>query len=312
MNKNRKLKTALIIGRWQPWHKGHRELFKAALERAERVAIGVRSTHATDEKNPFDFEQVCKFIDDDLKNDFSGKYEIIDLPNITSVIYGRDVGYKVEKISFEKDIESISATKVRKSMNITPVSNEVLSSERYKRNGHNGGVLWMTGLSASGKTTIAKKAERDLFDKGYNVMMLDGDNLRNGLNYNLGFSPEDRNENIRRAAEVASLLAQSGYIVIAAFITPSSKDRALARSACKENFYEVYVSASLEKCESRDPKGLYKKARAGEIEDFTGIDSQYEEPKNPDLTIDTENLIENESLQIMIDFVSKRLPINSI
>ena len=99
MTKNRKLRTALIIGRWQPWHKGHRELFKAALDRAERVAIGVRSTHATDEKNPFTFKEVSKFIDDDLSEEFPGKYEIIDLPNITNVIYGRDVGYKVEKIS---------------------------------------------------------------------------------------------------------------------------------------------------------------------------------------------------------------------
>ncbi len=312
MTKNRKLKTAFIIGRWQPWHEGHKELFKAALERAERVAIGVRSTHATDEKNPFNFKEVCKFIDDDLKNEFSGKYEIIDLPNITNVIYGRDVGYKVEKISFEKDIESISATKVRKSMNITPVNNEVLSSERFKRNGHTGGVIWMTGLSASGKTTLAKKAERNLFDKGFNVMMLDGDNLRDGLNYNLGFSEADRHENIRRAAEVASLFAKSGYLVIAAFITPSSKDRILARNACKENFYEVYLSASLEKCESRDPKGLYKKARAGEIKDFTGIDSLYEQPNNSDLIVDTENLNENESLKIMLDFVSDKFPIHNL
>ena len=111
---NRKLKTALIIGRWQPWHEGHRELFKAALERAERVAIGVRLTHGTDGKNPFTFEEVCKFIDDDLRKDYQDKYEIIDLPNITNVIYGRDVGYKVEKISFDDEIESISATSVRK------------------------------------------------------------------------------------------------------------------------------------------------------------------------------------------------------
>ena len=120
MNINeKKLNTALIIGRWQPWHKGHRELFKAALDRAEKVAIGVRATFETDGKNPFTFDEVKKFIDDDLSREFEGKYEVIDLPNITNVIYGRDVGYKVEKISFDDEIENISATNVRKSMNLT-------------------------------------------------------------------------------------------------------------------------------------------------------------------------------------------------
>jgi len=157
---NKKLKTALIIGRWQPWHKGHRELFKEALNRAERVAIGVRATYATDEKNPFSFEEVKNFIDNDLKDEFKGKYEIIDLPNITNVIYGRDVGYKVEKITLDKEIEKVSATDVRKSMNISPTEHEVLPSERFQRNGHRGCVFWMTGLSASGKTTIAKRLER--------------------------------------------------------------------------------------------------------------------------------------------------------
>ena len=215
--KNKKLKTALIIGRWQPWHKGHRELFKAALDRAERVAIGVRSTYATDGKNPFTFEEICKFIDEDLSQDYKDKYDIIDLPNITNVIYGRDVGYKVEKVSFDKDIESISATNVRKSMNISPTENEVTVEERFTRSGHSGGVVWLTGLSASGKTTIACQVERELFDKGYNVFMLDGDNLRDGLNFNLGFTKEDRHENIRRAGEVAAILSSSGFIVISSF-----------------------------------------------------------------------------------------------
>ncbi len=300
---NKKLKTALIIGRWQPWHKGHRELFKEALNRAERVAIGVRATYATDEKNPFSFEEVKNFIDNDLKDEFKGKYEIIDLPNITNVIYGRDVGYKVEKITLDKEIEKVSATDVRKSMNISPTEHEVLPSERFQRNGHRGCVFWMTGLSASGKTTIAKRLERLLFDAGYNVFMLDGDNLRDGLNQNLSFSIEDRNENIRRASEVASLMSGIGYIVIASFITPTDKVRDIARKSSDNNFYEIFVSASLEECESRDPKGLYKRARLGEIKDFTGIDSIYETPKKPDLTIDTENLSEKESANLLKDFV---------
>tara|TARA_B100001540_G_scaffold88422_1_gene79920 strand:- start:459 stop:1391 length:933 start_codon:yes stop_codon:yes gene_type:complete len=306
--KKSKQRTALIIGRWQPWHQGHKELFKAALERAERVAIGVRSTHATDEKNPFSFEEVCEFINKDLEKDYKGKYEIVDLPNITNVIYGRDVGYTVEKVSFDKNVEAISATKIRKSMNITPVKNEVSAQERNKRNSHLGGVVWLTGLSASGKTTIASKVERKLFDKGYNIYMLDGDNLRDGLNSNLGFTDQDRNENIRRASEVANILAESGFIVIASFISPFEKDRKLARSRNKTEFYEVFISASIQECEDRDPKGLYKKARKGEIKNFTGISSQYEEPNNPDIIIDTEKLSEMESSNFLSDFIEKKFP----
>ena len=171
-SKESKLKTALIIGRWQPWHKGHRALFEAALERAERVAIGVRATFQTDNKNPFTFNEVKQFIDDDLKKEFDGKYIVLDMPNITNVIYGRDVGYKVEKVSFEDEVEKISATNVRKSMNLSPVNHDVDSVEREKRSNHKGAVIWLTGLSGSGKTTLAKNLERRLFDKGCNVYMV--------------------------------------------------------------------------------------------------------------------------------------------
>ena len=219
MSKYSKRKTALIIGRWQPWHDGHRELFKEALKKAERVAIGVRHTHATDGKNPFSFEEVKKFIDDDLSSLYSGKYDVIELPNITNIIYGRDVGYNVEKISLSSDVEKISATQVRKSMNLSPVNHTVETNERTKRFGHEGGIIWLTGLSGSGKSTLSASLERSLFDKGYNVFMLDADNVRDGLNSNLGFSNEDRNENIRRAGEVASLFADAGFIVLSSSLT---------------------------------------------------------------------------------------------
>ena len=235
------LKTALIIGRWQPWHKGHRELFKAALERAEQVAIGVRATHNTDGSNPFSFDEVKKFIDDDLGEEYNGKYSVVELPNITNVIYGRDVGYNVEKISFEKEIENISATKVRKSMNLTPVEHEVSQTERQKRFGHKGAVIWLTGLSGSGKTTLAQNIERKLFDKGYNIYMLDGDNIRDGLNSNLGFSEKDREENIRRIGEVAALFARAGFVVVTSFISPFAKDRSNALKAYSDNSYEIYL-----------------------------------------------------------------------
>ena len=307
MNSNeKKLNTALIIGRWQPWHKGHRELFKAALEKAERVAIGVRATHGTDQKNPFSFEEVKEFIDKDLKKEYAGKYFVIDLPNITNVIYGRDVGYKVEKISFDDEVEKISATNVRKSMNLTPVKHDVDITERESRFGHKGAVIWLTGLSGSGKTTLAKKIERKLFDKGCNVYMLDGDNVRDGLNSNLGFSDEDREENIRRIGEVAALFARSGFIVVTAFISPFEKDREKALNAFNENSYEVYLSCDLKTCEKRDPKGLYKKARNGEITQFTGIDSPYEIPVNPALNIDTKNLSIEESENELFNFIIEK------
>ena len=306
----KKLNTALIIGRWQPWHKGHRELFKAALDRAEKVAIGVRATFETDGKNPFTFDEVKKFIDDDLSGEFEGKYEVIDLPNITNVIYGRDVGYKVEKISFDDEIENISATNVRKSMNLTPVAHDVGVSERIKRSGHKGSIIWLTGLSGSGKTTLAKSVERQLFDKGYNVYMLDGDNVRDGLNSNLSFSDEDREENIRRIGEVAALFAQAGFVVITAFISPFAKDRAKALNTYKEDSHEIYLSCDLQTCEDRDPKGLYKKAREGKIPDFTGIDSPYEVPNSPDLIIDTQNNTVDECEKSLLEFILNKTAIS--
>ena len=309
MTKFTKKKTSLIIGRWQPWHEGHRALFLAALGKAERVMIGVRHTYQTDKKNPFTFEEVKEFIDKDLSNDFAGKYDVIQLPNITNLVYGRDVGYNVEKISFGKDIEKISATQVRKSMNLTPVNHVVDVKERTKRFGHEGGIIWFTGLSGSGKSTLARALERKLFDKGYNVYMLDADNVRERLNSNLGFSNEDRNENIRRVGEVASLFAEAGFIVLSAFISPFKEDRKRAFNAHPKNFHEIYLSADISTCEDRDPKGLYKKARAGEIKEFTGIDSPYEIPKEPAMIIDTKEFTINESADELFNFILKKIPV---
>ncbi len=174
------------------------------------------------------------------------------------------------------------------SRNLTPTAHQVREQERAQRFGHAGAVVWLTGLSASGKSTLAMTLERRLFDSGHAVFVLDGDNVRRGLNANLGFSPEDRQENIRRVGEAAALFAEAGMICITAFISPYRDDRRRARAALRgARFFEVYVKADLDACEARDPKGLYHKARQGELKDFTGIDSPYEEPLNPDLVIDT-------------------------
>jgi adenylylsulfate kinase len=162
---------------------------------------------------------------------------------------------------------------------------------REQRNEHKGTVIWFTGLSASGKSTIAVEVDKILFAKGIHTYILDGDNVRHGLCKDLGFSSEDRKENIRRIGEVASLFADSGAIVLTAFISPYRKDRELAKGLLSEDeFIEVFVKACIETCIKRDPKGLYKKALAGEIPDFTGLSAPYEEPENPQVVLETEKL----------------------
>jgi bifunctional enzyme CysN/CysC len=191
------------------------------------------------------------------------------------------------------------------STNVTRVKHEITDALRAERNGHFGGVLWFTGLSGAGKSTLAIEVEKRLFNKGYQVYVLDGDNIRHGLNANLGFSPEDRAENIRRVGEVSALFGRSGVIAITAFISPYRSDRTRAREAGGERFHEIYIHADLETCEQRDPKGLYKKARSGEIKDFTGISAPYEPPENPELTVDTSRHSVEECVQQIIDYVDQ-------
>jgi adenylyl-sulfate kinase len=165
----------------------------------------------------------------------------------------------------------------------------VSKADRERLNGHRGAVLWFTGLSGSGKSTLANVLDKRLYDQGIRTYLLDGDNVRQGLNRDLGFSKAGRTENIRRVAEVAKLFLETGMIVIVAFISPYQIDRQLARDIIgTENFLEIYVQCSLEECERRDPKGLYVKARRGEIANFTGITDPYEGPENPEIIVRTE------------------------
>ena len=164
--------------------------------------------------------------------------------------------------------------------------------------------LWMTGLSGAGKSTLANALEQELNKKGKHTYILDGDNLRHGLNSDLGFTEIDRNENVRRAAEAAQLMVDAGLIVIVGLISPFKKERDWARSLFKTNeFKEIYISTSLEECEHRDTKGLYEKARRGEVKDFTGIDSPYEAPENPDVMVDTQNKTVEECVHMILQKV---------
>ena len=175
-----------------------------------------------------------------------------------------------------------------KADNLTWHDHQVARTDREKLNGHRGVVLWFTGLSASGKSTVANAVDQMLHGLGVHTYLLDGDNVRHGLNKNLGFSAEDRTENIRRIGEVAKLMADAGLITMTAFISPYRADRESARSIMPGGeFIEIFCDASLETCEARDPKGLYKKARAGEIKGFTGIDDPYEAPNTPELVLDS-------------------------
>jgi len=177
--------------------------------------------------------------------------------------------------------------------------------------GQSGAVIWMYGLSGSGKSTLANLLERRLHDRGRLVKVLDGDNIRSGLNRNLGFSDEDRLENIRRVAEVAKLFADSGIITITSFITPRNDLRRLARELIGDrDLLEVYVKASFEACAARDPKGLYAKVAVGEVKQFTGKDSAFEEPENPDLILDTETTSEEDCLEQLLEAALKKAKID--
>jgi bifunctional enzyme CysN/CysC len=208
-------------------------------------------------------------------------------------------------ISMEGYADQRSMIMATKSTNITRVEHGVSMEERARRNGHKGGVLWFTGLSGAGKSTLAVALEKLLFEKGYSSYVLDGDNVRHGLNANLGFSPEDRAENIRRVGETAALFQRAGMLAITSFISPYRSDRDRARAAAGDSFHEIYVKADVETCKQRDPKGLYKKAIAGEIKEFTGISAPYEEPDSPNLVIDTAETPLEECLEILVNYVER-------
>ena len=185
---------------------------------------------------------------------------------------------------------------------------QVSRKDRQQQNGHNSFLIWFTGLSGSGKSTIANALEAKLFVNDIKTYSLDGDNIRKGLNKDLNFSPEDRTENIRRIAEISNLFVDAGVVVLGAFVSPYIKDRADIKDIVgADNFIEVFVNTPLEICEKRDVKGLYKKARAGEIKNFTGIDAPYEPPINPDIEIKTEELDVIASVKKIMNTIDKKL-----
>ena len=199
------------------------------------------------------------------------------------------------------------------SKNITWHASEVTKDERLQRNQHKSAVIWFTGLSGSGKSTISVELEKALFNHQIHTYRLDGDNVRHGLNRNLGFSPEDRKENIRRIGEVSKLMVDAGLITVTAFISPYKSDREAVRHLLEtDDFIEVYTQCSLSECENRDPKGLYKKVRNGEIAEFTGVNAPYEAPTQPEIVLDTEILSVEASVSKIMDYLQQHQYIDSI
>lgn len=195
----------------------------------------------------------------------------------------------------------------RKATNITWHDGAVAREDRERLMGQKGVTLWFTGLSCSGKSTVAHEVERRLFERGHLTYVLDGDNVRHGLNRDLGFSPADRNENIRRVGEVAKLFREAGIINLTAFISPYRADRKKARDLAKEGeFFEIFCRCDPTVCEGRDTKDLYRRARAGEIEEFTGVSAPYEEPENPEIVLDTDREPVEESVQKVISYLEER------
>ncbi|HZV47458.1 MAG TPA: adenylyl-sulfate kinase [Thermodesulfovibrionales bacterium] len=196
---------------------------------------------------------------------------------------------------------------------VTRFNGYVKRSDRNQLNNHESGLVWFTGLSASGKSTIAHNVEKELFKQSIRTYVLDGDNVRHGINSDLSFSREDRRENLRRIVELSKLLIDAGILVLAAFISPYQEDREYIKNIFENNnFIEIYVKCSAEECERRDPKGQYRKAKAGIIKDYTGISAPYEEPRNPDLIIDTENFSVEDSVKIVKEFLYEKKLISNV
>jgi len=195
--------------------------------------------------------------------------------------------------------------------NIIPHSYQVSKKDRQVANNHNSFLMWFTGLSGSGKSTIANVVEQELHKQGIKTYTLDGDNIRKGINNDLTFAPEDRTENIRRIAEISNLMLDAGIVVLAAFVSPYKKDRENIRSIVKDvNFVEIFINTSVEECERRDVKGLYKKARAGEIKNMTGISAPYEAPEKPDIEIKTEEETIEHAVQRIVDYINTKLKLD--
>ena len=278
MSYNNHKKYALFIGRWQPFHNGHKFLIDKALSEGKKVCVAIRDTELS-RSNPYTYEQRAEMI----KHAYRSKcieLKIIRIPDIESVNIGRNVGYDINIIEPTEEIGKISGTSVREGKE-TSLPEEVAEYLGLLKT-----TIWFTGLPCSGKTTLARALKEELDNKGYRIVHLDAEDIRKRLNEDLGFSEKDRYENLRRIAHVAQLFNENHNTVITSFITPTNKMREMVGGIIS-NMKLVYIKCGLKTCEKRDIKGMYKAARLEEIKDFTGISAPFEEP-DADIIVDTE------------------------
>ena len=287
---------ALFIGRWQPFHNGHKFLVDEALAKGENVCVAIRDTEISS-GNPYTAEQRAEMI----RRVYGEKVEVIVIPDIKSINIGRHVGYDVNFIEPPADIEKISGTNVRagKEASVPAAVAEYIKLLRT--------TLWLTGLPCSGKTTLAKRLKEELDNRGFKAVHLDADDIRHQLNADLGFSPEDRKENLRRAAHISKLFNQNGNFVLASFVSPSAEYRQMVKDIIG-SFKLVFLKCGLKACEERDVKGMYKKARAGQIKDFTGVSAPFEEPADADIVVDTEC----QSVEACVQEILERIGVQQI
>jgi len=271
-------KYALFIGRWQPFHEGHKYIVDQAIKNGEDVCVAIRDTEISS-NNPYSYEQRKEMIE----RVYGNKVAVVKIPDIKSINIGRKVGYDVNRIDPPADIGKISGTNVREGKE-TSVPPQVQNYLDFLRT-----TILLTGLPCSGKTTIAKKLKEELENKGYNVVHLDGDDVRTKLNSDLGFSDKDRKENLRRISHVSQLFNNNLNIVLASFVSPTEEMRELIKSNL-EHYKLCFVDCSLDTCMKRDVKGMYKKAKLGIIKNFTGFSAPFEKPKNPDIVVNTDEL----------------------
>ena len=284
-------KYALFIGRWQPFHNGHKYMIDESLAKGENVCIAVRNTEISS-SNPFTAEQRLEMI----QRVYKDKVEIIVIPDIKSINIGRNVGYDVNIVESPAQIAKISGTHVRAGKEDSMPA-EVAEYIKLLRT-----TLWLTGLPCSGKTTLSKRLKDELDNRGFKTVHLDADDIRNKLNADLGFSPEERKENLRRVAHVAKLFNENGSFVVTSFVSPTNEYRKMIKEIIG-NFKLVFVKCSPEVCATRDVKGMYKKAKAGELKDFTGVSAPFEEPADADVVVDTERLGIEECVKKILDSI---------
>ena len=279
----------LFIGRWSPFHKGHAYIIQQAIDKGDPVVIAVRDTPLSS-SDPYTLEQRLEMISAAYKDE---DVVVIPIPDIKGVNIGRKVGYEINRYDAPAEIEGISATEIRKLM----VAGDKSWKEKVpapiaeyleRLDNKNGLIIWLTGLSGAGKSTLAEKIAMGLKTDGKIVKILDGDEVRTNITADLGFSKEDRDENIKRISYVAKCIADCQGIAIVAAISPYQEARQKAKDLIgKERFIEIYVKCDLDILKKRDTKGLYARAMTGEIKNFTGISDPYEVPENPDVVVDT-------------------------